>query len=210
MNCVRCHAPLEPNVRFCGNCGMSVSPPSSAHTRRRNGRSGCAIGCLSTLLILALLGVVAWVFGVRPYLHNIAEAQLNSALSAAVNQLPANASQLPAGSIVVSQNTLNNLLVLNLPPSNAVQQPNIQITPAEMRLDFQLYGQPCSITGVPTAQNGKLVFTNTSVHGILSAVLSPNDIATLLNKHLADALGRINHTVQGVSLKSQEMDVTLN
>src|SRR6266704_1971445 len=30
MNCTRCDAPLEPNVRFCRNCGLPVSAPASS------------------------------------------------------------------------------------------------------------------------------------------------------------------------------------
>lgn len=132
-------------------------------------------------------------------------------MAAAVNQIPATqTAQIPPGTTLpVQQIVLNNLLVLNIAPSDPVQNTNMQITSTGVRLDFKLYGQPCTITTVPQAQNGKLVATHVTVAGIVGLVVSPDDITTLLNRHLADAQARLNHPITAVRLMNQEMDLTL-
>lgn len=182
-----------------------------ATPRRRRNRGGCFAGCLSTILILTIIVGGLWFFVLRPYAHDIAIKQMDTAMNAAVEQIPSAQTQaLPPGTpLPVRQIVLNNLLVLNIAPSDPVQNTNIQISPSSVRLDFKLYGQPCTITGVPQAQNGKLVATSVTVSGIVGLVVSADDITALLNKHLADAQTRLNHTVTAVHLMNQEMDITL-
>ena len=182
-----------------------------ATPRRRRSRGGCLTGCLSTLILLAIILGGLWFFVLRPYAHDTAIKQMDNAMNAAVNQIPSSqAAALPPGTTLpVQQIVLNNLLVLNIAPSDPVQNTNMQISPSGVRLDFKLYGQPCTITGLPQAQNGKLVATHVTVSGVVGLVVSADDIAALLNRHLADAQTRLNHTVTAVQLKDQEMDLTL-
>ncbi len=184
-------------------------PPAAVNSAPRRRRGGCILGCLSTLIILLIVIGLAWVFALRPYLHNMANTQIDRAMSAAVNQIPNAASRLPAGPLPVKENTLNNLLVLNIAPSDPVQNTNMLITSGGVRLDFQLYGQPCTITSVPQARNGKLVASNATVSGIIGLIMSPDEITSLLNRHLADAQARINRPINGIRLMSHEMDLVL-
>jgi len=166
---------------------------------------------LTTLIILGLIVGGLWFLVLRPYAHDTAIRQMDNAMAAAVNQIPATqTAQIPPGTTLpVQQIVLNNLLVLNIAPSDPVQNTNMQITSTGVRLDFKLYGQPCTITAVPQAQNGKLVATHVTVAGIVGLVVSPDDITTLLNRHLADAQARLNHPITAVRLMNQEMDLTL-
>jgi hypothetical protein len=183
--------------------------PASRTERRGRRRAGCTLGCLSALIILILVIGAGWVFAVRPYLHNIAQTQLDQAMSAAVDQIPPQAAQLPPGPIAVQENAVNNLIVLNLAPSDPVQHPNTLIDPSGVHLSFQLYNQPCTISLVPQAVNGKIVASNVTVSGIIGLVMSPQEITATLNKHLADAQARLQHSIKGVTLKEHEMDVIL-
>ena len=182
-----------------------VSPVK--HRRRRFG--GCVWGCLTTLVILLLLVGAGWLLILRPYLHSLAEAQIDQALSSAVNQMPAQVTLLPSGPLSVQENTINNLIVLNLAPTNPVQKPQTQISPSGIRVAFQLYGFPCAIAGVPTVVNGQLVASQVTVDGIIGLVMSPDEMTALLNKHLADAQSRLKHTVTNVTLHQHEMDIIL-
>ncbi|HEU5226590.1 MAG TPA: hypothetical protein VFU49_02180 [Ktedonobacteraceae bacterium] len=166
-------------------------------------------GCLTTLVILLVLVGGGWFLLLRPYLHNIAQAQLDQALSAAVDQVPPQAALLPSGPLQVQENSINNLIVLNLAPSNPVQKPSTTISPAGVRVAFQLFSFPCAITGTPTVVNGQLVASHVTVEGIIGLIMSPEEMTTLLNKHLADAQNRLKHQVLNVKLNDHEMDLVL-
>jgi hypothetical protein len=178
--------------------------------RRRRGCGGCALGGLSALLVLLLIVAAIWIFALRPYVHNTAQGELDNALTSAVNQLPAQAKQLPPGSTIpVNENTINNLIVLNLAPSNPVQHPTTTISGQNVRLDFQLYNFPCAVTMVPTLNKGQLVVSKVSIEGIFSTIMSPEEMTNLLNKHLNDAQSRLQRTFNNVQLKDHEVDLTL-
>jgi hypothetical protein len=181
-----------------------VNPQTGMARRRKRG----GLGCLLTLLVLVVIIAGGWTFVLQPFLHNLAENQLNEALSAAVNQIPAG-TPLPTSSLQISETVINNLIVLNTSPSSPIQNPTTHITPANMQIAFQLYGQPCSITAVPAVQNNQLVATNVTTSGIIGLVLSPNDIATIVNQHLVAAQNRLQHSVKSVQLKDHEIDLTL-
>lgn len=183
----------------------------TGYNRRRNrGCLGCILSSLSTLIVLLLIVGALWVFALRPYAHNIAQRELDNALTSAVNQLPAQATQLPAGSVIpVNENTINNLIVLNLAPSNPVQHPTTSINGQNIRLDFQLYNFPCAVTMVPTLDNGRLVVNKVGVEGIFSAIMSPEEMTSILNKHLNDAQSKLQRTINTVQLKDHEVDLTL-
>jgi hypothetical protein len=181
--------------------------------RQRRNRAGCAAGCLTILVILLLVVGVGWVFVLRPYLHNIAETQINDALSAGVQQIPTNLPAIPAGlgaiPIPIQDTTINNLFVLNLAPSSPIKNPATQITPDGIHMSFQAYGFSNGLSLKPALQNGRLVATNITIDGPFSLIMSPDELTPLLNQNLAAAQNRIKYTIQSVQLKDHEMDLTL-
>jgi hypothetical protein len=187
--------------------------PVSGPARRARRGAGC-IGCLSAFIILLLIVGASWVFAVQPYLHSMAETQLDDAMSRSVQQIPPQAAQLPAGSTIpVQESTITNMIVLNLAPSDPIKQPQVSINPQRVRLDFQvvtpIVTMSSAITGVPTVVNGKLQMSNVTVEGPVGLVMSPADITALLNKHFADAQTHIQHSIKSVQLKDHEMDLVL-
>ena len=176
-------------------------------TRPRR-RRGC-FGCLLSLIILVVVVGALWLLVARPYLHNIAQTQLDQAMTSATAQMPAAVTQLPPGIFLVEEQTLNNLITLNIAPSNPIQHAQAHITASNMQLDFQLYGYSCSITGIPQAVNGELIMTNVTVSGVIALIMSPDELTPLLNQHLADTLQKMNHRVLAVQLKNQELGLLL-
>jgi len=271
MNCTTCNMPLEPNARFCRNCGTPVSiaatnnpganpappyrssdmnesptllarplqigqqpqqqvplqpqsvpqpqPPYYQSTptnfsnvqdsRPRRRRGGCLIRSLITFIVLLVLIVGGWFFGLQPYLNKMAHTKLDETLTDAVNNIPPEISQLPAGPVPLSEQVLNNLLVLASAPNDIVKNPQIHITSTQARMEFQVYGFPCAVTGVPQVNSGHLTLTNVNIEGIAALILSPDEITTLVNKHLADAQTKINHPIESVQLKDHEVDLVL-
>lgn len=186
-----------------------VSAYTVSETPPRRRRRGCIPGCLITLIILIIVLGGAWFLIAHPYLHNIAATQLNQALSSATAQMPPQVTQLQSGPIIVPETALNNLIALNIAPSNPLQHAQTHITPSGIRLDFQLYGYQCAFTGVPKAVNGQLILTNVTVGGLIGLIMSPDELTSLLNKHLADAQQKIHHTILAVSLKDQQLGLLL-
>src|SRR5690348_17287358 len=90
-------------------------------------RRGC-LGCLTSLLILLIILAALWFLVARPYLHNIAQTQLDQSLTSATAQMPAAVTQLPPGPFLVQEQTLNNLIALNIAPSNPIQHAQAHIT----------------------------------------------------------------------------------
>ena len=181
-------------------------------TRRR--RRGLRI-TLITLIVLIVVLAGIWVFAVRPYLHSLAQNQLDSALTSAVNQIDLTPlSQAPAGIPIplhVTEDNINNFyLPLLQVPSSPVQHMHIQITSNEMRFDFTVYGLASDITGTPTLINGNLSITNVGVGGVAGLVMSSDEMTTLLNKHLKDVQSRLHRPIRSVSLLNRELDIILD
>ena len=176
---------------------------------KRRSRRGCFSGCLVTLIVLVLLVTGGWFLLARPYLHNLAATQINNVLTTGINQIPSQVSQVPPGVFPVQENTLNNLITLETAPADPVQHMVVSITPANMTINFQVYGYGCTVTGIPAAQNGHLVVTNVNVQGLASLIMSSDELTSLLNQKLAQAQAKLNHPVTGVQLKNQELDLVL-
>ena len=200
---------------------MAVSPASLQSTgarssspplplRRRKRRLTRVLLILAVVLIVLVAG---WFVGLRPYLHGLAQSQIDGVLSNAVNQIPpVQVALLPPGqrSVPVTEAAINNLIVLNTAPSDPVQQMHMTITPGGLRLDFQAYGFACTVTGVPEALNGQLVITNVTVGGVVALIMSPDEMATTLDAHLHNAVTKLNLNVAGVTLKNHEIDIELS
>jgi hypothetical protein len=200
------------NTTMKGSQKLPAAVNKTAYNQKEPKRGlGCFLGCLTTFVVVLLVLGGTWVFALRPYAHDLAQSQLNNALTSAVNQIPTQAKQLPPESTIpINENTINNLIVLNLAPSNPVQHPTTSISTSTIRLDFQLYNFPCAITLVPMVNNGRLVVSQIGVEGIFSAIMSPDEMTNLLNTHLNDAQSKLQRTIMNVQLKDHEVDLTLS
>jgi len=180
--------------------------------RRRRSAGGCLMGCLTVLVVLLIVIGAGWIFIGRPYAHNIAETQLDTAMGSAVNQIPSTPliQLIPAGTVVpINAAAINNLIVLNLAPSNPVQKPATTITSQNVTLSFTLYNFPCSISMVPAVSNGRLVAQNVQVNGIFGFIMSSDEMTSLLNKHFSDAQNRLGKAITNVQLKDNAIELTL-
>ncbi|GCE19686.1 hypothetical protein [Dictyobacter kobayashii] len=181
--------------------------------RRRRGKGGCVLGCLTTLVLLLVILGAGWIFILRPYAHNIAQSELDKAMTSAVDQMPTSqlTKLLPPGSTLpINESAINNLIVLNLAPSNPVQKPETTITPQSIRIAFQVYGYPSAISMVPTLDNnGRLVANNVNVEGVLGLIMSPDELKPLLDKHFSDAQNKLGRTLKSVKLTDQQLNITL-
>ncbi|GCE27230.1 hypothetical protein KDA_27140 [Dictyobacter alpinus] len=193
---------------------INPAPSREEGPRRKRSRGGCVLGCLTVLILLLVVLGATWIFAVRPYAHNIAQTELDKAMTSAVDQMP-NGNGLtqllpPNSTLPINENTINNLITLNLAPSNPVQNPKTSIDPQRIRLDFQIYGYPSAISMVPALdKNGRLVANNVNVDGVLGLIMSPDELKPLLDKHFSDAQNKLGRSIKAVNLKDNELDITL-
>jgi hypothetical protein len=176
--------------------------------KKRHGLSSCLVWAL-VILVLLLIGLtIGWFSVIRPSIHALAEKELNASLDQAEGNIPPPLLFLPGMIVPIHEQTLTEILVHNLESSIPIKNPVAHITSSNARLDFQLYGFPCSVTVVPQVTNEHLVVSNVSIEGIISLVMSPDEVTTLLDTHLTHAQELFQHSVTNVQLKDQEMDLT--
>lgn len=165
---------------------------------------------ISLFLTLIILAVAGWFLLLRPYLNNLAKQQIDQTLTSLVNQIPDAVAILPAETVPVTEQAVNNLIVLNTSPADTVKNIHITITADKLQLDFQVYGYSTTITGVPQVNNqNQLIITNVQISGVASFILSSDDLTTLVNKQLAAAQTKLKHPILKSQLKNQELDLTL-
>ncbi|HEU0000961.1 MAG TPA: zinc ribbon domain-containing protein [Ktedonobacteraceae bacterium] len=190
----------------------------SVGTLPRSRKRKWLLRLLIILIVLIVLLTGGWFLAGRPLLHSVAQNQFDQLLAGQINTiLP-----LPTAitSLAVTENQMNNLITLNHAPSDPVQNVVAHIAPAliasdgsytgGVELDFQLFGFGCSIRGIPAVSNGQIVMTHVQVSGILSLVMSSDEMTTLLNSHLHDAFARMHRQATGLTLKNQEIDIQLS
>jgi hypothetical protein len=189
-----------------------VSPTVNTFPRPQKRRHG--LGCIAwslLILVLLLLGLsMAWLFVIRPPLHNLAVAEINATLDRTEEDIHPPPFFLPGIPIPIpiQEHTLTNLLTPNGEASDPVKNPVAHITPSNVRLDFQVYSFPCAITAVPRVDNGHLVVSDVNIEGIVRFIMSPDEMTTLLDTHLSHAQELFQHSVTNVQLQNQEMDLT--
>lgn len=228
MNCRNCNLPLAPNAAFCPRCGTVTAQPApqwgqalantaqssrsaTAYPAARPKRRGLsiAIGCFATLVILVLIAIGGWMFLARPYIHQMAQTELDRALTEAVNQIPPGAAALPAGKIQMKEQLINNFLVLNSSPGGTIQNANAQVLPDGVHISFKAYNTDNAISFVPMSSKNQLVAGNVTVAGPLSLIMSPEELKSILDSHFADAQARIQHPIQAVTLRNHIVEVKL-
>jgi hypothetical protein len=191
---------------------VNSAPRRVQPKRRRRSAGGCALGCLTVLIVFLLILGAGWVFVGRPYVHGIAEKQLNTALDAAVNQVPSSPliQLIPSGTTIpINEGMINNLVTQNLSSSNPVQSPQTKITAQNVTFSFTVYNFPNSISMVPAVSNGHLVAQNVQVNGIIGLVMSPDEMTSILNQHFTTVQNRLGRTLTNVQLKDQAIELTL-
>ena len=186
----------------------TVTNTSPYSQKKPHGLRSCLVWVLAIAILLVIGLTISWFSVIRPSLHAMAEEEINTALDRIEGNIPPPFLFIPGMIIPVHEQTLTELLARNLEQPSPIKNLVAYITPSKARLDFQVYGFPCSVSVVPQVTNGHLVVTNANVEGIINLVMSPDEITTLLDTHLTHAQELFQHSVSNVQLKDQEMDLT--
>ncbi|HXR64326.1 MAG TPA: zinc ribbon domain-containing protein [Ktedonobacteraceae bacterium] len=183
----------------------AVASSLPVRKRRRAGRIWARF-----LLILVLLAAIlagAWFFGVRPYLHNRAQTELEQALDAPESQVELAMLALPPGSQTIRGSESSMNLYLSSHDADPVQNLRMAITPTGLSLSFSTYGQNSTITALPVVSNGQLQVTNVQVQGVLALIMSNDELTSELNTNLQSFSSQLTHKITKLTLLEHEIDV---
>ena len=189
----------------------------------RRGLGGCFFRLFIVLVLLLAVLVGVWSLALRPYIHGIAEHELNSAMTQAVDRLqpfPSLALLLlyPSKKIPIGEGDLERQIKSRIAPAGSVQAPVVHINQQGVRLEFIIHQNflsfdfnfPSAISLVPALDaNDHIVASNVNVEGIASLVMSSDEMANLLNQHLSDLMKWLNHPVSKINLQQGDMEVIL-
>jgi hypothetical protein len=183
----------------------AVALPPPARKRKSAGRVWARV--LLVLVLLAAILTGAWFLGIRPYVHNLAQAELEQALDAPESQLQLAMLALPPGPQTIrgSENSMNTYLSAH--DSDPIQNLHMTILPAGMDLSFSVYGQDCAITAIPVVTNGVIQMTNVQVQGVLALIMSSDELTSELNNNLQTFSDQMTHKVSKITLLEHEIDV---
>lgn len=217
---VQSHYPpktYQPTVAVSSNPGnvrgplvQAVSP--SHPTRRKNRLVQVLLILLGVLLVLALLFAGGWFFLLRPYLHGVAQNEVDTVFSNATNLINPLAVSVVAAThapVVITENDANNFIGANSSQSGPIQQSHLSITPQGLRMDFQAYGLTSTITGVPRIVNGQIVMTDVAIQGPASLIMSPDELTSEVNADLQQVSAAMQRPITRLTLKDQEIDIKL-
>lgn len=194
------------------NKGVALSP---APRKRR--RLGCLWTSLALLVVLAGGLTGAWFWAVRPYLHNLAQGELEQALSGPENQILLSMLAIPPGvplptnlkTIRSTEESMNAYLSAH--NSDQVQNLHMTIAPTGMMLGFTAYGQNCAISAQPFLDSqGQIQVENVQVQGLLGLIMSNDELASELNSNLQNFSAQMSHKLSKITLLDHEIDVQLS
>ncbi|MBA3336452.1 MAG: zinc ribbon domain-containing protein [Chloroflexia bacterium] len=180
-------------------------PPEPTPPRR--GPHGCLLGGLATLLILGVTLFVLWSLVVRPYLGNVAREQIRDGAIAQIeriDRLPV----LPSGEIVVREAEINDRLATDPSAYEPITEPRVEITPERIAIRFSLYGTSSTYAGQLDVEEGNIVVRNGTVDGPAGQVLSPEDVAVIVEEQLAALLSRSDLTATAVRTEGDSLRIT--
>src|SRR6266571_925420 len=209
----------QPTVAVSSNpgsmpsAGAQFASPPLPTRRRKNRLMQVLLILLAALLILLLVLVGGWFVILRPYLHGVAQNEVDGVFSSATNLINPLAIAVITRNhtpVIITETDANNFIALNSAQSDPIQQIHMSITPVGLRLEFQTYGLTSTITGVPRVVNGQIVMTNVTVQGVASLIMSPDELTNELNVDLQQVSATLHRPIAGVVLKNQEMDVQLS
>lgn len=207
--------------QFGGNGGMQPGNLNRAGVAqrppvRRRGRAGRVwLSIFLTLVVLLALAAGAWFAVGRPYLHNLALTQLDQSLSTPENEVLLTMSAIPSGiqlpaslRVVRSTETAMNARLSGY-NNDQVQNLHMTITPSGLTLSFSVYGQDCTISALPVLSNGQLQVTNVQVQGLMSLIMTNDELTSALNDNLQRFSLAMTHKIEKLTLLDHEMDVQL-
>ncbi len=199
--------PPNAHPNYPATMAATAAPPETRRPRRRR-RIWLRI-LLSLFITLAVLAG-SWIIAVRPYLHNMAQTQLNQALQDAESQVTLLQFALPPGphTLVATESGINTYLALH--DTSTLQNLQMTVSTTNVELTFKVYGIDCAVLGKPIVSGGNLQVSNVQVQGLLGLIMSDNELTSDLNTQFQSFSQQLNRTINTVTLKDHEIDLQIS
>jgi hypothetical protein len=232
MLCPQCGARNPLGAQRCAACGRAFTraalaadappvlyqggyvgqPSDTRRGRSRRRHVGCltALGALALVLVLALVGVLAFAnYVVKPYVRDAARSDLRTAVRGEVaGQLATQVGALPDGQVTVTDADVNQRIAASgdLGPINNVK---VSFTPTGVDIKLSAYGMDGTYHATPRVVNGSIELDGGALDGALGYVVPADDLQQIVNQEIAATLQDAGYVVNDVTLGDGQMTLTV-
>lgn len=197
-----------PHDPWSYRAGAIARPNPPPVDRRPRGPAGCVLGALAVLLIAGVAALFAWLVIVRPHLRDTARDELREAVSAEVRAIePADLPVLPSGDLTITEEEIDAHLRATAGAYGPLDDLDVDILPAGIRVRFDLYGTTSTYSGRPEVRDGTLVVADGDIDGPAGQILDADDVSAIVEDELAALLARSDLRPTGVRLDDGTLTV---
>lgn len=193
---------------------MTTRRVRRARERRRPGCLGIAVG-----MVWLLVAVVAcYGFVLRPALSRYVGNRIGSELGGGPQQqieqgagqvLPTAVAALPPGEIVVTEQQANDYLATNKQSFAPLESVTVRFVPGQMQADLRAQGVTSTATLGLEARDGRLVVVNPQLEGLLSEVISADQVTQSLAEQLNNQLAAQGKSAQSVRIEQGQVVIVI-
>ena len=185
--------------------------------RRERRRSGCLGVAVGTVWLLVAV-VACYGFVLRPALSRYVGDRIGSELGGGPQEqieqvagqvLPTAVAALPPGEIIVTEQQANDYLVANQSSFAPLESVRVRFVPGELQADLQAQGFTSTATLGLEARNGQLVVVNPQLEGLLSEVISADEVAQSLVQQLNSQLSAQGKSAQSVRVEQGQVVIVI-
>jgi hypothetical protein len=155
--------------------------PARTGVTKRDARARLARNVLLALLVLTIVGALAWASVIRPALHQRVDSLLRTILDTDAATVVA----VQPGTYAITAASLNAYLAEHPIANSPLTDPQVHFTDGKAIVTFHLLGGQGSVSTVLYAVNGRFFATSTVVDGWLSLVESGDELQAAINEALS-------------------------
>jgi hypothetical protein len=184
-------------------------PPATAPApmaTKTGGPAGCLLGFVAFFIIAAVGGVFAWAVA-KPIVSDRVREELDRGIATQVAAIDTPKLQT-AGTLTLTEEEINREVQALEGSYDPVKNLDVQVTPDEIRVSFDLYGVTSTYRGGAKVENGRIVVVNPELSGPAGQFLNAGDVAAILETQLASLMERSDLQPTAVRLRDGEMTVT--
>ncbi len=192
-----------------GQARAAGSLAPSARDRADNrpaGPGGWLLGLIACIIISAVAAPFGWSL-VQPRVQAAVQAELDSVIATHVASL--DPGQLRQGKrIVVTEDAINASIAAHASAYEPLSDVQVRITPERIVVEFSLYGVRSAFQGEPAVRRGRVEIANPALSGPARRVLDADELAQVLEEHLASLMTQARVRPTAVRLREGALAIT--
>ncbi len=189
------------------------NPRTPERPRRRNGCLGCSVAGIWILL----LGVLAFLFYLKPMVSEQIGSQITDVLAGSEQEqaqqpgqqiregvermLPTAIAVLPSGELRVTDGQVNDYLAGNIGALPPLESVTIRFVPGEVQADLRAFGTTSQARMQLIARNGRIAVLNPQIDGPLGQVISLADVTGPLEQQINALLAAQGRRITDVQVQ---------